>query len=80
MCIYQKEKTKTDENHLVFYFPLTVDQQKLAPLFKFDFQPGGLCADALVLIHHREVHVGHSHLCGHLHFKLQVETEYKAET
>lgn len=36
----------------------------------FNLLPGGLGANALVLVHHREVHVGDGHLGGHLHFKL----------
>lgn len=34
--------------------------------------PCCLCADALVLVHHRQVHVGDSYLSGHLHFQLHV--------
>lgn len=33
-------------------------------------QPCCLCADALVLIHHRQVHVCDGYLSGHLHFQL----------
>lgn len=34
--------------------------------------PGGLGANALVFIHHREVHIGDSDLGGHLYFELVV--------
>lgn len=41
-------------------------QERLASLVP----PCRLCADALVLVHHRQVHVGDSYLSGHLHFQL----------
>lgn len=39
-------------------------------IHSFSHVPGGLGANALVFIHHREVHVGDSDLGGHLHFEL----------
>lgn len=37
--------------------------------------PGCLGADALVLIHYREVHISDGYLSGHLHFQLKAGGE-----